>query len=102
MKTSELSGAHLDAAVAKIENRPPAEDFSPSTDWSIAGLLIEREKIHVAPMPGKGWTWCACVVSLDTAGGPDRGAWMEGRTPLIAAMRAYVASKFGRDVPDPS
>ncbi len=61
---------------------------------------IEREKIHGAPMPEKEWKWWACVVSLDPNGGPDRGAWMEGRIPLIAAMRAYVASRPGLQVPE--
>ena len=93
MKTSGLSGATLDTWVAKAISKPPGAAYSSS--WEAGGPLIEKERIHVAPMPGKGWVWCAVVVSEST-----KGAWQEGRTPLIAAMRALVASRYGNDLPD--
>lgn len=102
MKTSELTGAQLDAWVATAAGLVIGHlPYLPSTEWADGGPLIEREGIHVAPMPGKGSTWCAIALGRvhERAGG-GRGKWMEGPTSLIAAMRAYVASKFGEEVPD--
>jgi hypothetical protein len=98
-KTSELEGPLLDAAVAKAEGfdylRPPPqrEGWAPSRSWSVAGPIIEREVISLsAPLcVGDYGEWSAFVGgSADSEKGP---------TPLIAAMRAYVASKLG-DVVD--
>ena len=72
----------------------PCEGFprSYSTDWSQGGPIIEREQIAIhAP-----WDDFHC----------ENGEWnaetkkwgMFGPTPLIAAMRAYVATKFGEEV----
>lgn len=109
MKADELIDAELDAAVAHAEGgeariedgvithvfwKPKAgricwAEYSPSTDWAQGGPIIEREEISVtAPMDGpEGWK----------ASPPGAGRSMRGTTPLIAAMRAYVASKFGRE-----
>ena len=110
-KTSELTGAALDWAVAKCEgfhidegmwitdpHEPrtgePLSKFSPSTDWTIGGEIIERG--------------CISVVGFDP--GPMRwNAHQQGihlmedcPTPLIAAMRCLVASKLGDEVEVPS
>ena len=93
MKTNELSGAALDWAVAKCE---VGADFigeidDPhfySTDWALGGEIIEREKIDVWTHAGKAW-----------AASTDKGRTeYRGTTPLIAAMRCYVASKLGDNV----
>lgn len=123
MKTSELTGALLDYWVAKAEgyeaeilkddkgefvvrterfengghSRGP---FFPSTNWLDGGPIIERERIVIAPNK-QGWHWYAYT----------GGYWIneslmdyqieeDGETGLIAAMRAYVASKFGDEVLD--
>ncbi|MDM0024091.1 phage protein NinX family protein [Variovorax saccharolyticus] len=110
MKTSELAGSQLDLWVAKADGRVNAfisplkvdvvwdpdcdEAFMPSSDWADGGPIIESERISVIPGETNqvgplvdGWIAEA------------RGARaMDGPTPLIAAMRAYVASKFGEDV----
>ena len=101
MKTSELTGSALDWAVAKCEGyegvalqeRTNTDWYSPSTNWSQGGPIIERECIFIAP------TWDG-----ETAGSSARAsrtAWIEGPTPLIAAMRCYVASKLGDNVEIP-
>ena len=106
-KVSELEGALLDAAVAKAEgyeldsdgdNRTVRDNggapsrWRPSTDWTQGGPIIERERIATYPP--------LCVGDYDeweaTVGGKMVGE--RGPTPLIAAMRAYVASKFGEEV----
>lgn len=77
MHVSDLSGSLLDAWVAKAAGKAPGPAYSSS--WADAGPLIEKHHIHIAPMAGKGYVWCATVV--DEAG---RGAWKEGRTPLVS------------------
>jgi hypothetical protein len=64
--------------------------YSPSTDWSQGGPIIERERIHV--QPSIGGVWQAELVFGKQSYGP---------TPLVAAIRCYVASKLGDDVEIP-
>ena len=100
MKTSELSGAQLDWAVAKAEGVICApyksvvvdEWCNPLVyhdDWGLAGYIIEREGIALY-LYGNG-EWNAHT------GGKE----FNGTTPLIAAMRCYVASKLGDEVQIP-
>lgn len=100
MKVSELLGPELDRWAAKADGKKFDEEFRPSTDWAQGGPIIEREGVHIAPMPAKGSTWCAIAVGRLTvrASGGAGGGWIEGPTPLAAAMRAYVVSKFGYEV----
>ena len=67
----------------------------PSDDWGVGGPIIEREHLHVAWHSDSGGFWRAvrpCLVIGDTASAQN------GHTPLIAAMRAYVASRLGDEV----
>jgi len=118
MKVSELTGITLDYWVAKgmghysrlsngrcevIDwNKPGSlingERFEPSTDWQHAGPIIDREFITIrAPSHPHPQVWAAFSLELlhRTAG---LHMTFYGSTPLIAAMRAYVATKFGDDV----
>lgn len=106
MKTSELTGAALDWAVAEIEWAAHDSEtnvlmvtvgddngwkFKPSSDWSQGGPIIEQEMLTVGPAKHQGymaWAWPK-----------NQGYW--GDTPLIAAMRCYVASKLGDEVDVP-
>jgi hypothetical protein len=101
MKTSELTGVALDWAVAKCEGAINGDDldigfileggYSPSTDWAQGGPIIEREEISV--------NWASGQWQAHTANDQDEYEQIEyGPTPLIAAMRCYVASKLGDDV----
>lgn len=97
MKTSELTGAALDWAVEKIEATGLGY-FSPSTNWAHGGPIIEREGVGLdqyADYP----RWQAFTPAPEQ---PSGQAVCNGPTPLIAAMRCYVASKLGYevDVPD--
>ena len=98
MKTEELTGAALDWAVAKCEgkshivNAPDKYFYSPSTDWKIGGPIIEREGIAVWQFDDVTWR----AMGKDAVPDP-----MEGATPLVAAMRCYVASKLGDEVEIP-
>ena len=69
--------------------------YSYSTDWAIGGPIIERDEINLLSDCGI-WTADMC---------PEKGGnhvEVSGPTPLIAAMRVYVASVLGDevDVPD--
>ena len=108
MRTSELTDVALDWAVAKCEgllafgyrddmgllritlSTGETEYFKPTIDWSQGGPIIERERITVIAMPKGSW---ATSTPLHTFHQP---------TPLIAAMRCYVASKLGDDVDVPT
>jgi hypothetical protein len=121
-KVGELEGAMLDAAVAKAEGLPFIVDstddehwvmaahpgysgpedlgrrrvdrkqFSPSTDWAQGGPIIERERIGIEPFGGAQGGWLARH--------PELSVYLKeyGTTPLIAAMRAYVASELGEEI----
>jgi hypothetical protein len=98
MKTSELSGAALDWAVhqAWCEGACHDEPFpSYSTNWAQGGPIIEREKINHAWLTKQDLGMEPehyCVAHSD-------GSYARyGPTPLIAAMRCYVASKLGDEV----
>ena len=105
IKTSELTGAALDWAVAKCEyddlaaaciQYPEHAKFypkvSPSTDWAQGGPIIEREKLDVM---FEGPEWYAYMRW------EDKTLQYDGPTPLIAAMRCFVASKLGDTVDIP-
>jgi hypothetical protein len=103
IKTSELKDLALDYVVATIEGYTlnPATRSSAwiaySTDWAQGGPIIEREWLDITPWPNESdeelqWQ-CKQHDSIDcVAFGP---------TPLIAAMRCYVASKLGDEVEIP-
>jgi hypothetical protein len=97
MKTSELTGAALDWAVAKCEYEwvgDGVDDNCPdySTDWAHGGEIIEREMIELVPVSGALWE----------AYKRDQHIPNDGATPLIAAMRCYVASQLGDDIEVPN
>jgi hypothetical protein len=112
IKTSELSGAALDWAVAKCEGwtgsprsmvifkhqNQTRQGYCYSLDWAQAGPIIEREKIEWQWLPRSN-QYGARKPSL---GGLNRTFCMDGPTILVAAMRCYVASQLGDevDVPD--
>jgi hypothetical protein len=120
MKTSELTGAALDWAVALIEHPEWKEQgflevfphdlsfedgashitYTPSTDWSQGGPIIEREGISICNLEAnssgvEGWT-----ASMGELWSPQDDGLVSA-TPLIAAMRAFVASKLGDEVEIP-
>ena len=67
-------------------------ELSFSSDWNKGGWIIEREKITLDSTAIVG-QWMAILYV------PDEEPWeMRGPTPLVAAMRCYVASKLGDEV----
>ncbi len=101
MKTNELTGAALDWAVAKCEGTlhddgSVSDYFQPSVDWEQGGAIIEREMITVECFYEES-TWHAWTPAPEQ----PRDAHGYGETPLVAAMRCYVASKLGDQVEVP-
>ena len=116
IKVSEASGPVLDWMVAKCEGAEfhcvdgvlcvlwseefdvRLTDYSPSTNWAQGGPIVEREKIEIryySQMIVAG-TWYR-----DDIGSDECLHKSIGPTPLIAAMRCYVASKLGEEVEVP-
>lgn len=123
VKTNELTGAALDWAVAQCEQLE-CEAFNgnvflapkhavrsgnamriwrPSANWSHGGPIIEREignlwkgnKLN--PQEPDVWTAAAYLKATDGT----LLYYESGPTPLVAAMRCYVASKLGDEVDVP-
>lgn len=110
IKTSNLLGPALDWAVGIAEDPKAAKtvwrlmhggNWSPSTRWAEGGPIIEREEISVwLAMDDvfKRDKWAATYPyhEGDIVLEPFVENW--GSTPLIAAMRCFVASKLGDEV----
>ena len=96
----ELFGVVRATAHPDFPDSPPM--FGPelrySTDWAQGGPIIEREGISTVSQ-GDGHEWIASLWDYETE---DWRLHTTGPTPLIAAMRCFVASKLGDevDVPD--
>lgn len=107
IKTNTLTRDALDWAVTKADYEINLDevwrnfrcDCLYSEDWLAAGPIIEREKISIEFLYGAGDAgddiWIATRherpgISEET-----------GPTPLIAAMRCYVASKLGDEIEVP-
>jgi len=101
MKTNDLIGDQLDWAVAKCEGITlgVVYYFQPSTNWAQSGPIIEREEISITNDAEGRWIG---AIDNPEAGGEWDWRWNRvGPTPLIAAMRCYVASKLGDTVEIP-
>ena len=125
IKTSELTGAALDWAVAKCEGHPKAIDSSgldgplvmcgfvqvhlyserkgqewvaylPTSNWAQGGPIIEREEIDTYCHESPK-SGCGWWVA-EITGTQAKG---KGSTPLIAAMRCLVCAKLGDEIDIP-
>ncbi len=115
VKTEKLTGAALDWAVALAEGLTvfvgmnhtltgPAvrelgvEDepvLSPSSDWTLSGALIERESISLFPNQGG---WFSSMVHNNEVDGTVQNFIGTGSSPLLAALRCFVAKRIGDEV----
>ena len=124
VKTSELSGMALCYAVCMIEmphlvwnktigihhasdqivvpELPEPKCYSPFTGWAMFGPIIERERIDLFTEKDTPEAWFASIARHQN--GERLTGWrlhQYGPTPLVAAMRVYVASKLGDEVEIP-
>jgi pimeloyl-ACP methyl ester carboxylesterase len=99
IKVSDATPLQLDWLVTKCEGYDHEVTSSEwgmwgwATDWAQGGPLIDRERISVASIDPH---WQASMPSTIYQGEQD------GPTPLIAAMRCYVASKLGDTIEIPN
>ena len=106
VKVNEASGPVLDWMVQEaefqhepshkewvMESHHKGETTHPySSDWLWGGPIIEREGLLLKPLfLPSGW-YAEDYMDIHNAQGP---------TPLIAAMRCFVASKLGEEVEVP-
>lgn len=115
IKTSALIGPALDWAVVKCEGEDyiaesgvngigiEYEATNYSANWAQGGPIIERESIDIfTEKKSYPDSWLASVARYQNA--KKLVGWrihQYGPTPLIAAMRCYVASKLGDTVQIP-
>ena len=126
IKTDNLGGRFLDWAVSSAlgylpmldayshggvwsgwwERSPPDRQYRRlphySTDWSQGGPIIEREFIELRNQTcfsggWEAWKWNDEKQAYTIVG--KKGVYCP--TPLIAAMRCYVASKLGDEIEVP-
>lgn len=120
VKARDLTGVQLDYAVGVAEGwsdfdwddgECPAFHAAPDgytdyqclatfrchDDWRLGGPIIERHLISIAAPSLMREQWRAMIDS------ESKHAWVigDGPTPLIAAMRCFVASKLGDEVEIP-
>ncbi len=128
IKAKDLIGPALDWAVAKCEVAARGVhpgyleietfllnhrggDFCYSTDWSQGGPIVDRGRIFIRPtLTEGGYRTARSVDAVEarielpngaTVYDPLKVVCEYGPTPLIASMRAYVASKLGEEVEVP-
>lgn len=118
MKVEELKGGKLNFWVAKAQGkevyihgehcflrakdrdyRHPMGNYSPSSDWSQGGPILEREAISVERTDRNPAKWMA-IKPHETSNFREDYYYGHGSTYLEAAMRCYVRSKFGHEVDD--
>jgi len=109
IKTADLIGPALDWAVAKclpnpqdvtckngvVRRQPVRYAFTPSTNWAQGGPIIEQECMDILCLAGgdDGWQADKYLHTEQVIG--------FGHTPLVAAMRCFVASHLGDEVEIP-
>ena len=125
--TADLIGPALDWAVAKAEGLNPNSDpkvrrqyvgysgFAEangfgyaikhySTDWSQGGAIIDRESVELLkgnPILFVDGTREDLWIAKHQSVADRRPNGVHGPTPLIAAMRCFVASRLGDEVDVP-
>ena len=119
IKTADLIGPALDWAVAKCLGATKIQPYEyngrgflrvyldggihapwePSRYWSQGGPIIEREKLEVRANDYEWQAFCFGFPSARAHSG--KKVWASGPTPLIAAMRCFVASRLGDKIEIP-
>lgn len=101
-KEAYLKDGSDDRWVVRVENPTVAWfvdwTYNPSGDWMQGGPIIERERISIG---FDKWDEVDAALPIWYADNYMKDRTETGPTPLIAAMRCYVASKLGDDIEIP-
>lgn len=122
VKASEATGGVLDWLVAKAASRDVSiidgsdgckalvrgknvragQPWSPSSNWSQGGPLIDRHRVSVSPISVEvgsyAFRMAGCVECWKADKAYSGAGTLYGPTTLIAAMRAIVVSELGETV----
>ena len=106
---AKAKGDSDDALESYVDGFRCADEGAYSTDWAQGGPIIEREGVNLSidyqddalsnDMVQLGWKGNLWNNSVPGTAGFLQ--WAYGPTPLIAAMRCFVASKLGETVEVP-
>jgi hypothetical protein len=75
----------------------PLMHYRPTTSWSDAGPILERYEISVWRYPDLDSWHAGTDFDFVRSEGLKIKNYCQGPTPLIAAMRSFVASKLWKD-----
>jgi hypothetical protein len=89
-RAAELEWPRIALDICRVGPLFAPIDFAPHEDWAQGGPLLEAYAIGFEPISDAEWL-AEDHITLRSGRGP---------TPLIAAMRALVASIYGDTVPD--
>ena len=113
LRVWEFKGAELDLLVAQASGIQDARivdgvcmipgpknapiPFQPSANWTEGGAILEQEKISLWRYPDLD-SWHACTdFDFVRSEGLKNKCYVQGPTPLIAAMRCFTASKLWKE-----
>lgn len=124
-RVADLDGVLLDAAVARAlgwkewagyglhqgmpvwntgnPDAPTRSMFRPSTEWADGGPIIAREGLWLSCSDvddGRDWfaSFSPHTECYSEDDDPEVKRIFKHRQPLVAAMRAFAASRFGEEV----
>ena len=98
-----LQGARIVDGVCMVPRpQPPAVQSSlahyrPTSDWSDGGPIVERHAISVWRYPDLDSWHAGTEFDFVRSEGLKIKNYFQGPTPLVAAMRTFVASKMWKE-----
>lgn len=98
LKWGETVSIHHASRQIVVPELPEFDCYSPFLSWKMFGPIIEREQLQLQTSQGE---WVASTPRAVEIGGSRKYCFSAGPSPLIAAMRCYVASKFGDTIEIP-
>ena len=72
--------------------------YRPSSDWKDGGRIIEREQISVWRYPDLDAWHAAMQFDVPRDGFLTLSHYYQGPSPLVAAMRCFIAARFGDEI----
>jgi len=102
-----MQGARIVEGVCMVTASPqdpekgPSIHYRPTTSWSDAGPILEQHQISIWRYPDLDSWHAGTQFDFVRDEGLKVKNYCQGPTPLLAAMRCFVASKLWNDVQVP-